>query len=121
MIPRFLANENFPAPSVALLRTHGFDVWSVAECDRGVSDSDVLQRALADQRWITFDRDYGEMAFRHRLPMPPAIVLFRLLDYAPTEPALRLLALLSEGVAAAGGFIVVTPTGQRLRPLKADR
>lgn len=119
MRPRLLANENFPAPSVALLRTGGLDVWSVAECGRGIGDLEVLKRAHDDQRWIlTFDRDYGELVFRHGLPRPPAIVLFRLLDYTPDEPARRVLALMNNETVSNGGFIVIMPTGQRWRPLQ---
>ncbi|CAG1023010.1 hypothetical protein MTYM_02142 [Methylococcales bacterium] len=31
MKPKLLANENFPAPSVAVLREAGFDVFYIAE------------------------------------------------------------------------------------------
>ncbi len=57
---RFLANENFPLPSVRLLRQAGYDVASITEDSPGMDDSEVLTRAT-DERLVilTFDRDYG--------------------------------------------------------------
>ena len=55
---RFLANENFPLPSVRLLREAGHDVVSISEETPGITDSQVLSRAVSEQRIIlTFDRD----------------------------------------------------------------
>ena len=48
---RFLANENFPLPSVRLLRLGGYDVASVTEDSPGIEDTEVLTRAV--------NRDYG--------------------------------------------------------------
>jgi len=49
---RLLANENFPAPSVQHLRGRGHDVASVAEDAAALRDSEVLARAVAEERWI---------------------------------------------------------------------
>lgn len=115
--PRLLANENFPAPSVALLRNLGYDLWSVREQLPGMHDDEVLRRAVADHRWIlTFDLDYGELIFRRRLQPPVAIVLFRLAEYGPLEPGKRALEVLTSRQAREGGYFVVEPTGQRWRP-----
>lgn len=43
---RFLANENFPLPSVRLLREAGHDVVSISEETPGITDSQVLSRAV---------------------------------------------------------------------------
>lgn len=62
---RFLANENFPLPSIILLRQGGYDVASMTEDSPGMEDSEVLTRASDEQRIIlTFDRDYGELIYR---------------------------------------------------------
>jgi predicted nuclease of predicted toxin-antitoxin system len=67
MKPRLLANENFPAPSIRLLRDGGYDVTAVAESGASLADSDVLELAVTEKRWIvTFDRDYGECSPRAR-------------------------------------------------------
>ena len=49
---RFLANENFPLPSVRLLRQAGYDVASITEDSPGMKDSEVLTRATDEQRVI---------------------------------------------------------------------
>jgi len=61
---RLFADENFPAPSILILREAGHDVQSVAEAAASTADLDVLAMAVAQQRWIvTFDRDFGELIF----------------------------------------------------------
>ena len=49
---RFLANENFPLPSVRLLRQAGYDVALMIEDSPGMEDSEVLTRATDEQRVI---------------------------------------------------------------------
>ncbi|MHC5674837.1 DUF5615 family PIN-like protein [Nostoc sp.] len=75
---RFLANENFPLPSVRLLRQAGYDVASVTEDSPGIEDTEVLTRAANDQ-WVilTFDRDYGELIYRLKLPSPMGVIYLR--------------------------------------------
>ena len=62
---RWLVNENFPAPSVAVLRASGHDVLYIADSHAGDDDADVLALAREEGRWlVTFDRDYGELLLR---------------------------------------------------------
>ena len=69
MSVKLLANENFPAPAIRRLRAEGVDVLSVAEIMPASSDAEVLAFARQEGRWIvTFDRDYGDMVIRHRMP-----------------------------------------------------
>lgn len=66
---RLLANENIPLASVATLRRAAHDVVSVMERSPGFPDEEVLRLAHSEARIIlTFDRDYGELVYRHRLP-----------------------------------------------------
>jgi predicted nucleic acid-binding protein len=59
---RWRVNENFPAPSVAVLRASGHDVLSIGEAHSGIDDMAVLALARQEGRWlVTFDRDYGEL------------------------------------------------------------
>lgn len=75
---RFLANENFPLPSVRLLRQAGYDLASVTEDSPGIEDAQVLSRAADEQRVIlNFDRDYGELIYRLRLPSPTGVLYLR--------------------------------------------
>jgi predicted nuclease of predicted toxin-antitoxin system len=76
---RFLANENFPFDAVNILRQAGRDVTWIRTEAPGISDPEVLDRAQAEERiLLTFDKDFGELAFRARLPATIGIILFRL-------------------------------------------
>ncbi len=76
---KFLANENFPYPSIKILRDNDLEVFSIGEESGGISDIEVLNRAVIEDLIIlTFDRDYGELLFKYRLDPPPAVVYFRL-------------------------------------------
>jgi predicted nuclease of predicted toxin-antitoxin system len=116
---RFLANENFPLPSVRLLRQAGYDVASMTEDSPGMEDSEVLTRATDKQRVIlTFDRDYGELIYRLRLPSPTGVMYLRFRPHTPEEPAQLLLNLLqTEGLQFEGWFTVVERDQIRQRPL----
>jgi predicted nuclease of predicted toxin-antitoxin system len=93
---RFLANENFPLAGIFLLRTAGQDVVAVIQETPGERDSEVLRRAATEARLIlTFDRDYGELIYRRRLPVPPGVVYFRYDPLSPEEPAEQLLRLMA--------------------------
>jgi hypothetical protein len=75
---KFLANENFPLASVRLLRQKNLDVAAIAEDSPGDSDRKVLQRACQEERIIlTFDRDYGELIFKHRSSLPAGVIYLR--------------------------------------------
>jgi predicted nuclease of predicted toxin-antitoxin system len=118
MKPRLLANENFPAPSIRLLRDRGYDVAVVAEGAGGLADPNVLSLAVAEKRWIvTFDRDYGELIFARGLAAPPAVVLFRMRSYRPDDPGRVLADLLDSGAEFDGHFVLVEEAGLRKRPL----
>ena len=76
---RILANENFPLDAVVSLRHDGHDVWWVRTEAPGISDVEVLDLARRDNRLIvTFDKDFGELAFHAHLPLAGGIILFRL-------------------------------------------
>lgn len=75
---KFLANENFPLTSFHLLRQKSFDVVSVRLEFPGISDEEVMQIARTEQRTIlTFDKDYGELVFKHGLPADAGIIFIR--------------------------------------------
>ena len=66
---RFLADENFPGDAVSALRTSAQDVLWIRTDAPGITDQDVLARSLKDARvLLTFDKDFGELAWRSRLP-----------------------------------------------------
>ncbi|MEK6737203.1 MAG: DUF5615 family PIN-like protein [Planctomycetota bacterium] len=115
---RWLVNENFPAPSVAIMRASGHDVLSIAESYSGDDDVEVLALARKEGRWlVTFDQDYGELLFARHYAPPPAVILLRVPSYRPEEPAGWLEHLLREPNGLLGKFTVFTGTTVRSRPL----
>lgn len=92
---RFLANENFPLPSVSRLREADHDVVAIASEEPGIPDEQVLFRALREDRIIlTFDRDYGRLLYQGGFPSPAGVVYFRFVPSSLEEPAEYLLRLL---------------------------
>lgn len=76
---RFLANENFPLDAIEALRNDGHDVAWIREDARGSNDEQVLARGQKEERvLITFDKDFGELAFRSKLPASSGVILFRI-------------------------------------------
>jgi predicted nuclease of predicted toxin-antitoxin system len=114
---RFLANENFPLASVFQLRKAAHDVAAIVQESPGAKDRKIMERAAAEGRIIlTFDRDYGELIYRLRLPVPLGVVYFRYDPLTPDEPALHLLRLLTV-IDLVRQFTVVERQRIRQRPL----
>jgi len=115
----FLVNENFPLCSIKLLRKAGHNVASVIEETPGAKDLDVLKRACREKRIVlTFDRDYGELIYRHRSFIPSGVVYFRFDSSTPEEPAKILLKVLKEGkISILGKFTVIERDRVRQRSL----
>ncbi|MBM3181925.1 MAG: hypothetical protein FJZ86_16475 [Chloroflexi bacterium] len=116
---KFLANENFPLTSVRLLREAGYAVVSISEDMAGVKDSVVLSHAVSEKMIVlTFDRDYGDLIYKLRLPVPLGVVYFRSDPVSPREPYERVLDLFQiEGLSLEGKFTVVDRQRVRQRPL----
>jgi len=119
----FLANENFPVFSIKLLRDAGHNIAGVIEETPEDKDRDVLKRAHEERRIVlTFDRDYGELIYRHKLFVPSGIVYFRFNPSTPEEPAEILLNILDKGkVPILGRFTVVERGRIRQRTLYRQR
>jgi predicted nuclease of predicted toxin-antitoxin system len=115
---RFLANENFPLPSVRHLREAGYDVAAITEDSPGIEDREVLARAVLERRVIlTFDRDYGELIYRLGLSPSSGVIYLRYQPRSPIEPAEQLLILLqTEGLQFEGKFTVIEREQMRQRP-----
>lgn len=119
---RLLANENFPRLAVEALRTAGHDVAWVKTDAPGSSDSEVLARAQAESRLLlTFDKDFGELAFRSGLSAASGVILFRVLAPSPillARLAVRALATRSDW---EGHFSVIENDRIRMTPLPLRR
>jgi predicted nuclease of predicted toxin-antitoxin system len=92
---RLLADENMPRDVVAALRRAGHDVAWVREQAPGSSDKHVLEMAQAEQRIVlTFDKDFGELAFHRGLPATCGVVLFRVSTRSPTQTTATILKVI---------------------------
>jgi predicted nuclease of predicted toxin-antitoxin system len=112
----FLANENFPRPSIKFLRENSFLVSSIAETSIGISDHDVIQLAIErNQIILTFDKDYGEIIFKENLPEPPSVIFFRIKGKNPFFASQLILEMLEQGVVFEKHFTVVDESGIRQR------
>jgi predicted nuclease of predicted toxin-antitoxin system len=115
---RLLASENFPADAVLALRHAEHDVFWVRSDAPGAVDTEVLQRAQAEGRvLLTFDKDFGELAFRAGLPATSGVILLRV--PAPSAGAVAHLAVsvIGSRIDWPGHFSVVTESRIRMTPL----
>jgi Domain of unknown function (DUF5615) len=118
---RFLANENFPGGAVSALEAAGHDIVWVRTAAPGSTDQDILALAVRENRVVlTFDKDFGELAWRAGLPTSSGVVLFRL----PMPPAVGAGAILAARIGErtdwTGHFPVVEPGRVRRRSLPAQ-
>lgn len=114
---RFLANENIPRKVVDALRAAAHDVAWIAEDAPSTADTEVLERAKREARVVlTFDKDFGELAFRRGLPAECGIVLLRLAP-VPDVVAAHVLRAIASGVSIVGRFVVIEDDRIRERVL----
>jgi predicted nuclease of predicted toxin-antitoxin system len=115
---RFLANESFPLKAVEALQEQGHDVlWVRTDCP-GITDEEVLFRAQTDDRiLLTFDKDFGELAFRSGLSASSGIILFRISPQSPSFVARIASAAIASRSDWTGHFSVVEESRIRMTPL----
>jgi len=115
---KFLANENMAGDAIIALREKGHDVAWIRTDAPGSKDEDVLARAMAEQRiLITFDKDFGELAFRSRLPATCGIVLFRIPAPSSSVVANAVVAAIESRSDWTGHFSVIEENKIRMRKL----
>lgn len=115
---RILANENFPGPAVRALRQLGHDVSWVKEGMPGASDRAILSLAQLESRTVvTFDKDFGELAYRFGLSSSCGVVLFRLAGTDPDVDNNRTIDALTSREDWSGCLGVVHDDRIRVRAL----
>ena len=108
------------AEAVDALRTAGHDVAWVHADSQGCSDTDVLARANAEERvLLTFDKDFGELAFRHGMGAESGVVLLRLTAESPSLIAAAPVKALAGRSDWSGHFSVIDEKRIRMTPLPA--
>jgi predicted nuclease of predicted toxin-antitoxin system len=115
---RFLTDENIARSILVRLRDAGHDVLSVTESMTGLADRDILARAMAEARIVvTFDKDFGELAFRSHLSATCGVILFRITQRGRDQDIQRVLDTLQSRQDWSGAFWTVTDNRIRRRPL----
>jgi predicted nuclease of predicted toxin-antitoxin system len=110
----YLADENFPGPAIRLLRERGFDVIWIRESSPGITDEEVILKAIDENRvLLTFDKDFGEMAHVRGLSSSKGVVLFRISTKNPAEASEVIMKVLSSDFEWVGYFSVITASGIR--------
>ena len=106
---KFLANQNFPRPSIIAIRERGYEVVSVSEKYPGITDESIISIASQhDLIILTFDKDYGEIIFKYSKVNPPAVVFFREKGDSPQFAGQTLLSILhSSSIRIVNCFTVI--------------
>lgn len=115
---RFLADQNVPLDVIEGLRDEGHDVtWAQADYP-GADDEVLLEAAQREDRiLLTFDTDFGTLAFHRGLPASSGIILFRLTPAAPAVVAETVVETIRSREDWQGHFSVVDDTQIRMRSL----
>ena len=102
---KFLANENVPGEVIEAARQIGHDLAWICELSPGADDDAVLALSLADGRvLLTFDKDFGEMAFRQGKNATCGVILLRPRLSQPDYVASFTVAVLAQEVDWEGHF-----------------
>lgn len=115
---QFIVDESAGRAVVEYLRSTGHDVLAVGETMPGAEDTDVLGRAVGEERMlVTNDKDFGELVFRAR-QAHHGVLLLRLHDESPANRLRVVTAVLAEHAdRLVGHFTVATEGGVRSRPV----
>jgi len=115
---KFLANENVPAEAVDAARKAGHDVAWVSEVVPGAADEAVLSFALSEGRvLVTFDKDFGKLAFGSGRKASCGIILLRPRLRSPSHLSQFLINVLSQQIDWSGRFSVAQEDRLRVVPL----
>jgi predicted nuclease of predicted toxin-antitoxin system len=115
---RFVADENFPGDAVSALRSSGYDVAWIRTLSPGISDPEVLKFAQAEDRiLLTFDKDFGELAFVTQLPATSGIILFRIQSPSSVEMTEKIIIAIELRSDWAGHFSTIDNNKIRMREL----
>ena len=115
---RLLADENAPEALVLALRADGHDVAWIRTDSPGLDDVSILVRARAENRiLLTFDKDFGELAFRFGLPASSGIVLVRLTIRTMDHISVAIASIFAARNDWSGHFSVIEESRVRMTRL----
>jgi len=115
---RYLADENFPGFAVHALKLRGVNISWIGSDAPGIPDNEVLKKAEAEKRvLITFDKDFGYLAFKQQLPSSCGIILFRIPLLPPGQLVNFILNVLESRDDWSGHFSVIDMKRIRMKTL----
>lgn len=107
---RFMAGEHLPRPVVELLRGAGHDVTWALEVMPSAPDSEVLARAVREDRVVvTYDKeDYGSLIYQEGRPAQCGVVLFRFRNTPyPNQVQFIFSVLSNDAIGWRGNFTTI--------------
>ena len=114
----FLADENVPGSAVSAARLAGYDLDWIQEIMPGADDESVLAHSLAESRvLVTFDKDFGELAFRRGKKSTSGVILLRPRIRAPEYIDRLIVNVLGQPIVWEGFFSTVREGRIRCVPL----
>jgi predicted nuclease of predicted toxin-antitoxin system len=103
---------------VDALAAAGHDIVWIRTTSPGIADPDVLALAVAESRvLVTFDKDFGQLAFQHGLPATCGVILLRISLVDPVAAAAFVVQTIASRTDWAGLFAGVSNRKIRMRPL----
>ncbi len=115
---KFLADENVPLEAIQAVRRIGLDITWIKDICPGADDDSVLGLAYAEDRvLITFDKDFGEMAFLRGKTLVLGVILLRPRLRGPDYLARFVAAVLSQPITWEGHFCVAREGRMRVVPM----
>jgi predicted nuclease of predicted toxin-antitoxin system len=117
---RFLADENIPRAVVDALSKRGHDVAMISEVNRGAEDHRIVALAEGDRRTLlTFDKDFGEIAFRSTRLRNCGVILLRFVPRDPADAVAVVVTAIAMRDDWSGQFAVVERDRVRVRQLES--
>jgi predicted nuclease of predicted toxin-antitoxin system len=115
---KFLADESCDFMIVRTLRSSDYDVLSVAESFPSISDKQVIDHAIKDERiLLTEDKDFGEWVFAHGKKVS-GVVLIRFPGNARSQLCKEMMVLVEvHSIELKESFTVLEPGRARLRKI----
>ena len=113
----FVADENFPGPSLTVLRNAKLDIVWIAESIPSAPDEQVLAYCMANRRTLlTFDKDFGDLAYKKQLPATCGVILIRIVGQDYSAIGRRVLEVIRSQDSWAGQFVTVSMDQVRWGP-----
>lgn len=113
-----IADENIDFSIIKAIRNLGVDVYSIAESNSGITDSEVIELSLKLSKVIlTEDKDFGEWVYAHNVK-GISVILLRYEYQETSEITSILIKLLSNRIDdLKSKFTTVTTRKVRVRSL----